>query len=192
LSDAICGIWRISHLYIQLYPVARNQSIELSLHEHTVQQYPSLLFWQIHIAFTMRLCNLSSLLRFAVSAAFASAISITSTKTYDIAIDPEGPQSLNGVSFQQDALATFGNYQYIAFYNTTSWGYSSHYVNLGRRQISPSIGTWQYLTLTDYEQTKMDGHNIISMGISGDGRIHLSFDQHVRPFRQHRWKCCWV
>jgi hypothetical protein len=25
----------------------------------------------------------------------------------------------------------------------------------------------------------LDGHNMISMGISGDGKIHLSFDHHV-------------
>jgi hypothetical protein len=78
---------------------------------------------------------------------------------------------------QQNALTTFGDYQYVAFYKTAT-GYGKHYVNLGRRRISPSPGEWQYLTLTDYVQQTLDEHNTISMGISGDGKIHLSFDHH--------------
>jgi hypothetical protein len=113
-------------------------------------------------------------------ASFASALSINSTNYWNITNDVEGSVRLNGLSFQQDALATFGDYQYVAFYKTAS-GYGRHYVNLGRRRISPSTGDWQYFAFTDYVQQTLDEHNTISMGISGDGRIHLSFDHHDVP-----------
>ncbi|USP72786.1 uncharacterized protein yc1106_00060 [Curvularia clavata] len=109
-----------------------------------------------------------------------SALSVTSTSTFNITDDVQGSVRLNGLSFQQHALTTFGDYQYVAFYKTAS-GYGKHYVNLGRRRISPTVGAWQYFAFTDYEQTTLDEHNTISVGISGDGRIHLSFDHHDVP-----------
>ncbi|CAO2647152.1 Nn.00g080740.m01.CDS01 [Neocucurbitaria sp. VM-36] len=111
---------------------------------------------------------------------FTAALSITSTNSWDIANDVEGSVRLNGLAFQQHALTTFGDYQYVAFYKTAS-GYGKHYVNLGRRRIAPSLGEWQYFAFTDYLQTTLDEHNTISMGISGDGKIHLSFDHHDVP-----------
>lgn len=111
----------------------------------------------------------------------AHTLTLQPLGTWNITSDVQGSFRLNGVSFQQDALVTFGDYQYITFYNTSEKGYGSHYVNVGRRRLNSdsTVGAWQYLTLKDYYQTTLDGHNIISMGISGDGRIHLSFDHHV-------------
>jgi hypothetical protein len=116
----------------------------------------------------------------ALLSPLASAISITSTNYWNITNDVEGSVRLNGLSFQQHALTTFGDHQYVAFYQTAT-GYGKHYVNLGRRRIAPSIGTWQYFAFTDYVQQTLDEHNTISMGISGDGKIHLSFDHHDVP-----------
>jgi hypothetical protein len=110
----------------------------------------------------------------------ATAISITSTNSWNISNDVEGSVRLNGLAFQQHALTTFGDYQYVAFYATAS-GYGKHHVNLGRRRIAPSVGAWQYFAFTDYVQQTLDEHNTISMGISGDGKIHLSFDHHDVP-----------
>ncbi|KAF2245927.1 hypothetical protein BU26DRAFT_432130 [Trematosphaeria pertusa] len=117
---------------------------------------------------------------FTTLLSYANAISITSTKYYNISNDVEGSVHLNGLAFQQSALTTFGDYQYVTFYKTAS-GYGKHYVNLGRRRIAPSVGDWQYFAFTDYEQHTLDEHNTISMGISGDGKIHLSFDHHDVP-----------
>ena len=118
----------------------------------------------------------------ALSPSLASAVRVVSTQHWDIGVDIEGPERLNGVSFQEDVLVTFGDYQYVTFYSTAPEGYSHHYVNVGRRTVAPDVGAWEYLTLEDYVQTVMDGHNTISMAISGDGRIHLSFDHHVSCF----------
>ncbi|KAF2646855.1 hypothetical protein P280DRAFT_387289 [Massarina eburnea CBS 473.64] len=111
---------------------------------------------------------------------FTNAISITATRSYNIGNDVEGSVHMNGLAFQQSALTTFGDYQYVAFYKTAT-GYGKHYVNLGRRRIAPSLGDWQYFAFTDYVQQTLDEHNTISMGISGDGKIHLSFDHHDVP-----------
>jgi len=110
---------------------------------------------------------------------FVHSVSVIYTANWNITNDPEGSVHLNGLAFQQNALSTFGDYQYVAFYSTNPKGYGNHYVNLGRRRVTPSIGDWQYFAFTDYEQKTLDEHNTISLGISGDGKIHLSFDHHV-------------
>lgn len=116
-------------------------------------------------------------------ASLSSALSITATSYTNITNDPQGSVRLNGLSFQQNPLVTFGDYQYVAFYATagSDSNYGKHYVNLGRRRINPSVGSWQYLAFTDYTQTTLDEHNTISLGISGDGFIHLSYDHHDVP-----------
>jgi hypothetical protein len=78
---------------------------------------------------------------------------------------------LNGESFQQDGIVSYGGYQYAAFWNT------SRHVVLARRTLP--TGTWSTLELADYTNTADDAHNTISLGICpGDGSLHLSFDHH--------------
>ena len=125
----------------------------------------------------------SSLWPVAVSIAFISKL-VTSTSvieatTTDIAEDVADGQRLITNSFQQDAIVSFNGYQYVATYTTSEYGGIINHVTIGRRTISPT-SDWEFLTLTDYNQTTDDGHNVVSLGIStGDGRIHLSFDHHV-------------
>ncbi|KAH8732069.1 hypothetical protein GQ44DRAFT_722222 [Phaeosphaeriaceae sp. PMI808] len=124
---------------------------------------------------------LQRLLAIVVSlTSIVSALSVTSINYWNITNDVEGSVRLNGLAFQQNALTTFGDYQYVAFYQTAT-GFGKHYVNLGRRRVAPSISEWQYFAFTDYVQQTLDEHNTISMGISGDGKIHLSFDHHDVP-----------
>lgn len=80
---------------------------------------------------------------------------------------------LNGLSYAQDQLVTYGGWQYAAYYD------AQRHVAVARRRLP--AGPWQVLSLTDYRQTVDDTHNNISMGISADGRIHLSFDHHGDP-----------
>lgn len=65
---------------------------------------------------------------------------------------------------------TFGDWQYFGGYD------ESRTVVLARRRL-PS-GPWQKLTFSDYEQERDDGHNVVCIGISGDGVIHVSWDLH--------------
>ncbi len=82
-----------------------------------------------------------------------------------------GDLYLNAMSYQQDALISYGGWQYATFYTR------NRFVGVARREL-PN-GAWEICELTDYKQTSGDNHNTISMGISpADGRIHLSFDHH--------------
>ncbi|KAF2122538.1 hypothetical protein BDV96DRAFT_560957 [Lophiotrema nucula] len=124
---------------------------------------------------------LSLLVSFSALFSLVHGISITGTSYTNISNDPEGSVHLNALSFQQSPLTTFGDYQYVAYYATAPAGYGHHYVNLGRRRVTPSVSAWETFAFTDYEQKTLDEHNTISMGISGDGKIHLSFDHHDVP-----------
>jgi hypothetical protein len=121
--------------------------------------------------------------RVAVSIAAISRLvagtSVINATTTDVAEDVADSERLITNSFQQDAIVSFGGYQYVSTYTTSEYGGIINHVTIGRRTISPT-SDWEFLTLTDYNQTTDDGHNVVSMGIStGDGRIHLSFDHHV-------------
>jgi hypothetical protein len=86
---------------------------------------------------------------------------------------------LNGESFQQDGIVSYGGYQYAAFWNT------SRHVVLGRRSLP--TGAWSTLELADYTLSADDAHNTISIGICpGDGTLHLSFDHHGNNLHYRR------
>ncbi|KAM0571189.1 hypothetical protein ACHAP9_003616 [Verticillium nonalfalfae] len=111
----------------------------------------------------MRLLTCSAL----VALPLTLAISIRSTDVWDIATDIQGPERLNGVSYQEDVLVTFGDYQYVTFYSTTPAGYNNHHVNLGRRRIEPSVEPWEYLAFTDYVQRTWSKSAINPSGLLG-------------------------
>lgn len=104
-------------------------------------------------------------------------------RTCTVGIDPDTQWRVNVNSFQQDALITFRGWQYTSIYQRVSEieGRYRKRVCVGRRHIAGLDSEWQILTFLDYEQVRDDGHNIISMGISGDGKIHIVFDAHNDP-----------
>ncbi len=114
---------------------------------------------------------------------FASSASaqFTVTKTGDsvvnsqaLTIDGSFGRSINGQSFQQDALVTHQGHQYIAYYD------SKRQVCIARRKL-PS-DQWQVIRFQDYDFRSNDAHNTISIGICPkDGTIHLAFDHHNDP-----------
>lgn len=109
----------------------------------------------------------------------ATCTTVLDATITDISEDVADSERLITNSFQQDAIVSFNGHQYVATYTTSEYGGIINHVTVGRRTISPT-GDWEFLTLTDYNQTTDDGHNVVSIGISpGDGRIHLSFDHHV-------------
>ncbi len=84
-----------------------------------------------------------------------------------------GP-SINGQSFQQDAIVSHRGWQYVAYYD------GARHVAVGRRRLPD--GPWQIVRLTDYPFQSNDAHNIISLGLCPkDGTIHLAFDHHGHP-----------
>jgi hypothetical protein len=88
-------------------------------------------------------------------------------------------RAINGVSFQTESLLTVGDYQYATWYHL---GAGDEDIYLARRNLSGN--TWQIMdTGANMTRTTNDAHNVISLGISGDGRIHLSYDHHGHNLR---------
>jgi len=105
----------------------------------------------------------------------------TVTKLGDSLVDAKaltisGPfgQAINGLAFQQDAVASHKNYQYVGYYD------GRRQVCLARRKLP--AGDWQSIRFKDYHFKSNDAHNTISIGICPkDGTIHLAFDHHGHP-----------
>ncbi|KAH6675648.1 hypothetical protein B0J14DRAFT_509127 [Halenospora varia] len=106
-----------------------------------------------------------------------------------LGIDPQRTHRINANSFQQNALTTVDDWQYVVFYTESEKSSGVCRVNLARRKIrlaSESIEQekWETIVFDDYDQTADDGHNTISIGVcKGDGTIHLSFDHHCDKLR---------
>jgi hypothetical protein len=80
---------------------------------------------------------------------------------------------VNNESFQQDAILTYGGYQYTAWYT------ADRSAVVARRTLP--AGAWQKVVLPHQLSTD-DSHNVISLGISPkDGRLHIAMDTHNTP-----------
>ena len=92
-------------------------------------------------------------------------------------------------NFGPGSLWTHRGWQYAAYWDEQCQ------VSVARRKLP--VGEWSTLSLPDYQRTKNlnrgkggaksqgfgDGHEKVSMGISPDGVIHLSFDHHLSTLR---------
>ncbi len=115
-----------------------------------------------------------------ISAAYITASAdIELIKTSVLATDAN--ESMNGIIFQNEAILSHNGWQYASYYNNSS----PRRIVIARRKFPD--GDWQRFTFQDYGQTRDDGHNMISIGISPeDGTLHLSFDHHVTKLK-YRW-----
>lgn len=77
--------------------------------------------------------------------------------------------TVNTVVFRKNALVTFKDTQFIAFYN------EEQYVVLAKRRSGS--GDWQ-IKQTPYKGNTNDAHNCISIMIDGAGYLHLAWDHH--------------
>lgn len=81
-------------------------------------------------------------------------------------------RGINGVSFQQEAVVSHGEYQYVGYYD------ADRRVCIARRKLPQ--GAWEVIHFEDYKFKNNDAHNVISIGICPkDGTIHMAFDHHV-------------
>jgi hypothetical protein len=85
--------------------------------------------------------------------------------------------SINTVVFRKNSLVSFGDTQYIAFYD------AERYMVLGKRKLGGS--NWQ-LKRTAYQGNTSDAHNCISIMVDGDGYLHVSWDHHNNALRYCR------
>jgi hypothetical protein len=103
-------------------------------------------------------------------------------------------RSINGRAHQTKPLLSFGGYQFATWYHNGA--NDEQDVFISRRDLSDPTNTWHSFD-TGYDMSngdedgdggtnqngKWDSHNVIGMGISGDGRIHLAYDHHVDDLR---------
>jgi hypothetical protein len=90
----------------------------------------------------------------------------------------------NGSSYRTEPFLTFGDYQFAAWYHAGpgTGEAAEENIYIARRRLTGN--TWD---IRDTGQQMINGdtpgnedsHNVISMGISGDGRIHLAYDMHA-------------
>lgn len=85
--------------------------------------------------------------------------------------------SVNTTVFRNNSLVTQGDEQYICYYDADG------YLVLGKRKLGMEQWT---LHRTQYKGNVQDAHNVISMGIDGEGYLHLSFDHHGYPLNYCR------
>jgi hypothetical protein len=87
-------------------------------------------------------------------------------------------ENLNSQSFSRHTLYSVGQTQYIAFYAANTE------VVVGRRTLGTT--NWELQATGFHSNNDRDGHNIVSLGISGDGFLHLSWGMHGNPFHYAR------
>ncbi|MBN2163801.1 MAG: BNR-4 repeat-containing protein [Pontiellaceae bacterium] len=98
-------------------------------------------------------------------------------------------RAINGISYQEQILQTFGDYQYTAYYDTVG---SVQTICLARRTVDEAaVGPWEIIR-TDSEflngdESSWDAHNVISFGICpADGTLHMAWDHHNNTLRYRR------
>ncbi|KAF2509215.1 neuraminidase [Flavobacterium zhairuonense] len=87
--------------------------------------------------------------------------------------------SVNTVKFRKNALTTFKNFQFIAYYDNDG------YVILGKRKLNSA--NWE-IVKTPYSGNVKDAHNTISIATDGDGYLHISWDHHDTKLRYAKSK----
>ena len=85
--------------------------------------------------------------------------------------------SANAAVFRTNSLVTFGDTQYVAYYD------GDGNVILGKRNANSD--TWE-LKQTQYKGQARDAHNSISIGVDGSGVLHMAWDLHNQKLRYAR------
>jgi len=86
--------------------------------------------------------------------------------------------SVNAAVFRGASLTSDAQYQFAAWYDSTE------HVVISRRSVKRNSG-WETFR-TELTGRCADAHNVISIGLDGDGYLHISWDQHSSPLRYLR------
>ena len=99
------------------------------------------------------------------------------TKLTKVADNGYASTSVNATIFRASALATWGEFQYAAYYD------GDGYLTLAKRRL----GSDEWLVnRTQYKGNVADGHNGISIALDGQGYLHIAFDHHGSPLKYCR------
>lgn len=120
-------------------------------------------------------CTVFTALMFSIT---LNAQRVNNTEINFVPVDSGwAANSVNAVIFRKNSLVTFGDTQFISFYN------KDRYVVLGKR----GLGTrkWE-LKQTPYQGNTADAHNTISIMTDGSGYLHIAWDHHNNALRYAR------
>ncbi len=82
--------------------------------------------------------------------------------------------SVNGTIFRKNSVTSFNGNQFVSYYD------SSGYVVLAKRSLDSN--KWKINT-TQHSGDIEDAHNVISIGVDGNGYVHMAWDHHGHPLR---------
>lgn len=85
--------------------------------------------------------------------------------------------SVNAVIFRGSSIVTHKKTQYVAYYDADS------HVVLAKRTLGTTV--WE-TRRTQYTGDVKDAHNAISIGVDGNGVLHMSWDHHGQPLHYVR------
>lgn len=94
-----------------------------------------------------------------------------------VSSDGWSDNSLNAPSYRQNSITSKDGFQFIAFVD------SQERVVLGKRALGTDAWT---LSITQYTVDGTDAHNGVTIGIDGDGYLHISWNQHNDPLNYAR------
>ncbi len=94
-----------------------------------------------------------------------------------VSTDGWADNSINASNFRQNSITSHGGWQFIAFVDT------QERVVLGKRLLGAS--TWT-LQVTPYSVDGTDAHNGATIGVDGDGYLHVSWGHHGDPLNYAR------
>lgn len=77
--------------------------------------------------------------------------------------------SVNTAIFRNNSLVTHDDTQYACFYDPEG------YVTLAKRKLKSK--EWE-IKRTPYKGNVKDAHNVVTMGVDGNGYLHVAFDHH--------------
>jgi len=109
--------------------------------------------------------------------AASSCYSTPSPRTLPIYAEAWAGSSVNVLANQSSTLLTDGNFQYAAFYAA-----DSHLV-LARRALNEE--KWETRP-SDFTGNVADAHNTVSIGIDGEGYLHVTWNHHANPLNYCR------
>ena len=85
--------------------------------------------------------------------------------------------SVNTAIFRANSVVSQGDTQYASYYDADG------FLTLAKRTIGTDYWTVQR---SQYKGNVNDGHNVISIGVDGDGYLHVAFDHHGHPLHYAR------
>jgi hypothetical protein len=117
----------------------------------------------------------------ALAAALVGGCAVWPPSEQAVRVTDVGPgwanNSVNAVVFRKNALASHGDTQYVAYYDSDAC------VVLGKRKLGEA--RWE-VHRTQYRGNARDAHNSISIMVDGAGVLHVAWDHHNDPLRYAR------